>query len=221
MYQVVATLAGLLPELCVRVYEDVEYRRQWDRGVVAAQTLAGQPADAALTMWWVTHWPWPLADRAYLYRRRVHTRPTPHGDAHIVLATALSDADEAALPKGVVPTRAGVVRVRAYDQTVVFMPPPLRTAAGTAGARDARAAGRPATRVFVRYYEDPGGSMPTAMVGTGVAASVPALARDFVHACRDYDAYVALRANGDSEGTAAEQLKQSLDEGLARAFAGF
>ena len=158
-YRATGSLAGVTPALCQQVYGDLAYRKQWD----GALRRCGPVPDLPGGLHWVAKFPWPLADRDYVFSRTARARSTPHGDLFVTVSYS-------APARSHPPTR-DAVRVLDYRHTVVFAPVPV--AAPTAGA-----AAR--TRIYVAYYEDPGAALPSAVLTAAIHAAVPTFVRDFV-----------------------------------------
>jgi len=157
-YQAVGLLNGVAPETCHRVYSDLAYRKRWDDHMKRWSDVPGLPNGVH----WVVKYPWPLSDRDYVYTRVERTRPTAHGEAYVTLANAATAAG--------VPPKSGVVRVKEYRQTVVFLPAPGGSSGGPAR-----------TKVYLHYFDNPGGSIPTSVMQSVVHSILPTFAHNFVN----------------------------------------
>jgi hypothetical protein len=56
-------------------YQDVENRAKWDESCAEAKLLSTCAATRIETLFWVTRYPWPVAERDYVYHRRVSKSP--------------------------------------------------------------------------------------------------------------------------------------------------
>ena len=170
-YQAVGLLNGVTPETCHQVYSDLAYRKRWDDHMKKWSDVPGLPNGVH----WVVKYPWPLSDRDYVYTRVERTRPTVHGEAYVTLANAATAAG--------VPPKSGLVRVKEYRQSVVFLPAPGGSSSGPVR-----------TKVYLHYFDNPGGSIPTSVMQSVVHSILPSFANNFVNGISYPPSQSGLRA---------------------------
>ncbi|KAF4080799.1 hypothetical protein AMELA_G00175390 [Ameiurus melas] len=164
-YKVIGTLASCSPEDCADVYMDLAYRKQWDSYVkeLHEKDYGGQKA-----IYWEVKYPFPLSNRDYVYIRERRDLQVNGRKIWVVLARS-SDVSQC-------PERSGVIRVKDYKQTVAME---------TDGAQG--------TKVFMNYFDNPGGNIPTWLVNWAAKSGVPGFLKDMQDACSKYANYCKNR----------------------------
>ncbi|XP_066515409.1 phosphatidylcholine transfer protein isoform X2 [Hoplias malabaricus] len=164
-YKVFGTLSACSPELCADVYMDLAYRKQWDGYVkeLYEKDYSGQKA-----IYWEVKYPFPLSNRDYVYVRERKDLEVNGRKICVVLAksSAVSQC----------PEKAGVIRVNDYKQSVAL-----------------ESDGSNGTKVFMNYFDNPGGKIPTWLVNWAAKSGVPAFLTDMQKACNSYANYCKNR----------------------------
>ncbi|XP_029943483.1 phosphatidylcholine transfer protein [Salarias fasciatus] len=160
-YKVFGVLDSCPPELCADVYMDLDYRKQWDGYVkeLHQDQFEGRPA-----VYWQVKYPFPLSNRDYVYVRERRDLDLDGRRIWVILAHSSPETPCA--------ERSGVLRVRQYRQSVAME---------TDGARGAK--------VFMRYFDNPGGMIPAWLVNWAAKSGVPNFLTDMQKACSNYAAY--------------------------------
>ncbi|XP_016351182.1 phosphatidylcholine transfer protein-like [Sinocyclocheilus anshuiensis] len=160
-YKVFGSLTGCAADLCADVYMDLNYRRQWDSYVkeLHEKDYGGQNA-----IYWEVKYPLPLSNRDYVYVRE--RRDLDVGGRKICVVLAKSSAVSQC------PEKKGVIRVKDYKQSL---------------AMESDGAG--GTKVFMNYFDNPGGMIPAWLVNWTAKTGVPAFLTDMKKACSNYSSY--------------------------------
>ncbi|XP_032823272.1 phosphatidylcholine transfer protein isoform X1 [Petromyzon marinus] len=160
-YKVFGDLPDAGPQLYADVYMDLQYRRTWDSYV---KELYERDHAGEKVVYWEVKYPFPLSNRDYVYTRE--RREIEVGGQTVWVVVAKS----ANVP-GIV-EKAGVVRVADYQQSLAL------TSNGKHG-----------TKVFMHYYDNPGGMIPSWLINWAAKSGVPAFLTDMQKACRGYRDY--------------------------------
>ncbi|KAL7751700.1 hypothetical protein RI367_002699 [Sorochytrium milnesiophthora] len=209
-----------------QVYMDTQYRCKWDgvkpehlrlrtRLVDEQQHQSNDTVDVPLThrndsatdlsarpesIYWRVKYPMFMSDRDYVFVREAREMVDEHGQTcYVVLAQ--SDTEE----QDSEPLSSGVIRVSEYEQSVVFAPGP------DAASQCA---------VYMLYFENPKGSIPTTVINWAVSTGVPTFLKNLKAACKNYgqdEASAGAGAMGVSE-KGVKELKETLDQSLSSAF---
>ncbi|KAM4530815.1 phosphatidylcholine transfer protein [Odontesthes bonariensis] len=160
-YKVFGVLATCAPELCADVYMDLAYRKHWDGYVkeLYEKDFGGQTA-----IYWEVKYPFPLSNRDYVYVRERRDLDVDGRKIWVILARSSQDAPCA--------EKSSVLRVKDYKQSVSL---------------ESDAAG--GTRVFLNYFDNPGGMIPTWLVNWAAKSGVPGFLTDMQKACGSYSNY--------------------------------
>ncbi|XP_016381677.1 phosphatidylcholine transfer protein-like [Sinocyclocheilus rhinocerous] len=160
-YKVFGSLASCAPDLCTDVYMDLNYRKQWDSYVkeLHEKDYGGQKA-----IYWEVKYPLPLSNRDYLYVRERRDLDVGGRKIWVVLAKSWS------VPQ--CPEKKGVIRVQDYKQSLAM-----------------ESDGSGSTKVFMNYFDNPGGMIPTWLVNWSAKTGVPAFLTDMKKACSNYSSY--------------------------------
>uniref|UniRef100_H3C8K5 Phosphatidylcholine transfer protein n=2 Tax=Tetraodon nigroviridis TaxID=99883 RepID=H3C8K5_TETNG len=157
-YKVYGALSGCRPELCADVYMDLAYRKSWDKYV---QALREEDFGGHSAIYWEVKYPFPLSNRDYVYVRERRDLDVDGRKIWVILARSS--------PETPCPERSGVVRVRDYRQSVAL-----------------ESDGGQGTRVFLNYFDNPGGMIPTWLVNWAAKTGVPGFLTDMQRACSNY-----------------------------------
>ncbi|XP_053194260.1 phosphatidylcholine transfer protein [Scomber japonicus] len=160
-YKIFGVLASCPAELCADVYMDLAYRKHWDGYV---KELHEMESDGQKSIYWQVKYPFPLSNRDYVYMRE--RRDLVVGDRKIWVILARSCTETACEEKG------GVLRVKDYKQSVAM-----------------ESDGASGTKVFMNYFDNPGGMIPTWLVNWAAKSGVPGFLTDMQKACNNYKSY--------------------------------
>ncbi|XP_016371363.1 phosphatidylcholine transfer protein-like isoform X2 [Sinocyclocheilus rhinocerous] len=115
-------------------------------------------------IYWEVKYPLPLSNRDYVYVRE--RRDLDVGGRKICVVLAKSSAVSQC------PEKKGVIRVKDYKQSL---------------AMESDGAG--GTKVFMNYFDNPGGMIPAWLVNWTAKTGVPAFLTDMKKACSNYSSY--------------------------------
>ncbi|XP_056143918.1 phosphatidylcholine transfer protein [Lampris incognitus] len=160
-YKVFGVLATCTPELCADVYMDLTYRKQWDGYV---KELYEKDFGGHTAIYWEVKYPFPLSNRDYVYVRERRDLNMEGRKIWVVLARSS--------PQTACTEKSGVIRVKDYKQS-------LAIESDNAGG----------TKVFMNYFDNPGGMIPTWLVNWAAKSGVPAFLTDMQKACSSYSTY--------------------------------
>ncbi|XP_034395820.1 phosphatidylcholine transfer protein [Cyclopterus lumpus] len=160
-YKVFGVLATCTAELCADVYMDLAYRKHWDSYVkeLYETDFSGQTA-----IYWQVKYPFPLSNRDYVYVRERRDLEVDGRTVRVVLARSAPD-----LPCA---ESGGVLRVKDYKQSVAL-----------------ESDGGCGTKVFMNYFDNPGGNIPTWLVNWAAGTGVPDFLTNMQKACSKYGDY--------------------------------
>uniref|UniRef100_A0A8C5QYH0 Phosphatidylcholine transfer protein n=1 Tax=Leptobrachium leishanense TaxID=445787 RepID=A0A8C5QYH0_9ANUR len=158
-YKVYGGLNDCTPELFASVYMDLDYRKQWDQYVKALQEDK-QGEDAVI--YWEVKYPFPLSNRDYVYVRERRDLDIDGRKIYVILAKSVS------VPH--CPDKSGIIRVNGYKQSLAIQ------GDGSGGCK-----------VFMYYFDNPGGSIPSWLINWAAKSGVPSFLTDMQKACRSYD----------------------------------
>ncbi|XP_077590714.1 phosphatidylcholine transfer protein [Stigmatopora nigra] len=160
-YKVWGSLNECQAEMCADVYMDLTYRKRWDSYV---KELTEREIDGRAAIYWEVKYPFPLSNRDYLYVREQRVLDVDDRKIWVILARSW--------PEAAYPEKNGILRVQDYKQTVAM-----------------EADGQTGTRVFMNYFDNPGGMIPTWLVNWAAKSGVPGFLTDMKKACADYPLY--------------------------------
>nr|XP_023691434.1 phosphatidylcholine transfer protein [Paramormyrops kingsleyae] len=161
-YKVFGVLNGCPPQLCADVYMDLEYRKKWDSYV---KELYEKECNGIVAIYWEVKYPFPLSNRDYVYVRARRDLHMGRGRrVWVVLAKSVMVAQY--------PEKNGVLRVSDYNQSIAM-----------------ESDGADGTRVFMTYFDNPGGMIPTWLINWAAKTGVPAFLTDMQKACENYPEY--------------------------------
>ncbi|NXN15528.1 PPCT protein, partial [Indicator maculatus] len=157
-YKIFGGLADCPPELCVDVYMDLDFRKQWDQYV---KELYEKTYDGEKVIYWEVKFPFPLSNRDYVYVRECREMAVDGRRIWVVLAQSVS------VPQ--CPARPGIIRVSSYKQSLVI-----------------ESDGKAGSKVYMYYFDNPGGMIPSWLVNWAAKSGVPAFLKDIQKACHSY-----------------------------------
>ncbi|XP_074511941.1 phosphatidylcholine transfer protein [Sebastes fasciatus] len=160
-YKVFGVLTSCTAELCADVYMDLPYRKHWDTYVkeLYEKDFSGQKA-----IYWEVKYPFPLSNRDYVYMRE---RRDLEVDGRKIWVTLARSAPEIPCAE-----KSGTLRVKDYKQSVAM-----------------ESDGGCGTKLFMNYFDNPGGSIPTWLVNWAAKTGVPGFLTDMQKACSKYSDY--------------------------------
>jgi len=113
-------------------------------------------------IYWNVNFPFPLSNRDYTYVRESRC----HDDATwVILAEGVASSE--------VPVSKSVVRVTEYKQFIVI-----------------QRVDETHSKVFMHYFDNPGGSIPTWLINWAAKTGVPKFLEDMEKACARYPEYL-------------------------------
>uniref|UniRef100_A0AAQ5ZL37 Phosphatidylcholine transfer protein n=1 Tax=Amphiprion ocellaris TaxID=80972 RepID=A0AAQ5ZL37_AMPOC len=146
-YKVFGVLATCTPELCADVYMDLTYRKHWDEYV---KELHEKDFDGQSAIYWEVKYPFPLSNRdVSFWLTETLDRDLDVDGRKIWVILARSSPQTACAEK------SSVLRVRDYKQSVAM------ESDGSSG-----------TKVFMNYFDNPGGMIPTWLVNWAAKVSL-------------------------------------------------
>ncbi|XP_060712542.1 stAR-related lipid transfer protein 7, mitochondrial isoform X1 [Hemiscyllium ocellatum] len=111
-YRVFGTYMDVTPRQFFNVQLDTEYRKKWDELVIKLEVIEQDDLSGSEIVHWVTHFPYPLYSRDYLYIRRYHV--DQKHNLMVLVSRAVEHPD--------VPESPSYVRVTAYQSQMVIKP---------------------------------------------------------------------------------------------------
>lgn len=161
-YKVYGILDDVLPDVCAQVYMDLEYRKQWDSYV---NELFETDVDGKSLIYWHVNFPWPMSHRDYVYARSL--KEMEYNGKKVWVVLARSEVTPS------IPEKDGIIRVDDYLQSCAL------TTDGKVGSK-----------AFMKYYDNPKGSIPTWLINWGAKTGVPGFLTMMQAACRSYPEYL-------------------------------
>ncbi|XP_037544605.1 phosphatidylcholine transfer protein [Nematolebias whitei] len=160
-YKVSGVLSACSPGQCADVYMDLTYRRRWDGYV---KELKEMDFDGQTVIYWEVKYPFPMSNRDYVYMRERRDLDVDGRKIWVILARSC--------PEVPCEEKKGVLRVRDYKQSVAL-----------------ESDGAEGTKVFMNYFDNPGGLIPTWLVNWAAKSGVPGFLKDLQKACSEYSNY--------------------------------
>uniref|UniRef100_A0A8D0GT69 Phosphatidylcholine transfer protein n=1 Tax=Sphenodon punctatus TaxID=8508 RepID=A0A8D0GT69_SPHPU len=157
-YKIFGGLVDCSPELCANVYMDLDYRKQWDSYV---KELCEETHDGQTVIYWEVKYPFPLSNRDYVYIRERRDVDVDGRKICVILAKSTS------VPQ--CPEKSGIIRVKSYKQSVAI-----------------ESDGKAGSQVYMYYYDNPGGMIPSWLVNWAAKSGVPNFLKDMQKACLNY-----------------------------------
>ncbi|XP_063687625.1 phosphatidylcholine transfer protein-like [Bolinopsis microptera] len=161
-YKSYGELKSIDTETVNAVYNDLEYRKKWDAYCADLHVIS--ETSVLQNIYWRVAYPWPMSHRDYVFSRK----------SKIFEATENSPKRWCIIGKGD-PSSCheevkGVIRVKDYEQTLALQP--SKNGLGT--------------KVFLYYFDNPGGALPTWVVNWAAKTGVPQFMKTLQSACEKF-----------------------------------
>ncbi|XP_067857428.1 stAR-related lipid transfer protein 7, mitochondrial isoform X2 [Heptranchias perlo] len=111
-YRVFGTYTDVTPRQFFNVQLDTEYRKKWDELVIKLEVIERDEFSGSEIVHWVTHFPYPMYSRDYLYIRRYHV--DQRNNLMVLVSRAVQHPG--------VPECHNCVRVTSYESQMVIKP---------------------------------------------------------------------------------------------------
>ncbi|XP_075436004.1 phosphatidylcholine transfer protein [Ascaphus truei] len=157
-YKIYGGLADCPPELCADVYMDLDYRKQWDQYV---KELREDTHGEEKVIYWEVKYPFPLSNRDYVYVRERRDLDMDGRKIYVVLAKSASVSH--------CPEKSGAIRVNGYKQSLAI-----------------ESDGKNGCKVFMYYFDNPGGMIPSWLINWAAKSGVPSFLTDMQKACNNH-----------------------------------
>ncbi|XP_053707145.1 phosphatidylcholine transfer protein isoform X2 [Synchiropus splendidus] len=141
---------------------DLTYRKHWDTYV---KELSEEEFDGQKAIYWQVKYPFPLSNRDYVYVRERRILERDGRKVWVVLAKSSPETPCA--------EKSSVLRVKDYKQSLAM-----------------ESDGGQGTKMFMRYFDNPGGMIPTWLVNWAAKTGVPGFLKDMQKACDNYKKYL-------------------------------
>lgn len=157
-YKVFGVLEDCSPELLADVYMDLDYRKQWDEYV---KELYEKECNGEAVVYWEVKYPFPMSNRDYVYVRQRRELDFEGKKVLVILAWSTSVLQ--------FPEKSGVIRVKQYKQSLAI-----------------QSDGKKGSKVFMCYFDNPGGQIPSWLINWAAKSGVPNFLKDMSKACQNY-----------------------------------
>nr|XP_005911081.1 PREDICTED: phosphatidylcholine transfer protein [Bos mutus] len=137
---------------------DLAYRKQWDQYV---KELYEKECSGETVVYWQVKYPFPMSNRDYVYVRQRQELDFEGQKVHVILAQSTSEPQ--------FPEKSGVIRVKHYKQRLAI-----------------QSDGKKGSKVFMYYFDNPGGQIPSWVINWAAKNGVPNFLKDMVKACQNY-----------------------------------
>lgn len=111
-YRVFGTYTDVTPRQFFNVQLDTEYRKKWDALVIKLDVIERDVISGSEVLHWVTHFPYPMYSRDYVYVRRYSV--DQENNVMVLVSRAVEHPS--------VPESPEFVRVRSYESQMVIRP---------------------------------------------------------------------------------------------------
>ncbi|NXK92652.1 STAR7 protein, partial [Formicarius rufipectus] len=111
-YRVFGSYTDVTPRQFFNVQLDTEYRKKWDSLVIKLDVIERDVATGSEVIHWVTHFPYPMYSRDYVYVRRYNV--DKENNLMVLVSRAVEHPS--------VPEDPEYVRVRTYESQMVIRP---------------------------------------------------------------------------------------------------
>ncbi|XP_054944874.1 stAR-related lipid transfer protein 7, mitochondrial isoform X3 [Physeter macrocephalus] len=111
-YRVFGTYTDVTPRQFFNVQLDTEYRKKWDALVIKLEVIERDVVSGSEVLHWVTHFPYPMYSRDYVYVRRYSV--DEENNVMVLVSRAVEHPS--------VPESPEFVRVRSYESQMVIRP---------------------------------------------------------------------------------------------------
>ncbi|KFQ45472.1 Phosphatidylcholine transfer protein, partial [Nestor notabilis] len=157
-YKIFGDLTDCSPKLCVDVYMDLDFRKQWDQYV---KELHEKTYDGEKVIYWEVKYPFPLSNRDVSFHAFCSLALFSGRKVWVVLARSVS------VPQ--CPEKPSIIRVKNYKQSLAI-----------------ESDGKTGSKVYMYYFDNPGGMIPSWLVNWAAKSGVPAFLKDMQKACHNY-----------------------------------
>ncbi|XP_070082462.1 phosphatidylcholine transfer protein isoform X2 [Equus caballus] len=137
---------------------DLDYRKQWDQNVAE---LYERECNGQTVVYWQVKCPMLKPNRDYVYVRERRDLDVEGQKVYVVLAQSTSHSQ--------FPKRSGVVRVTQCEHRLAIT-----------------SDGRNGSKVFMYYFDNLSGRIPTWILNWAVKSGVPEFLNNLERACRNY-----------------------------------
>merc|ERR1719334_1893427 len=141
---------------------DLDYRKSWDKLVVKLDVIDRDSESGAEVVHWVTHYPFPMSQRDYVYVRRFMV--DHENNIAVLMAKGVEHPKE--------PVRKKFVRVHRYMSNMVIKPHKSFEEAGL--------------DYVLTYYDDPQATIPSVAMSWMTATGVPKFTEDLRQATLNF-----------------------------------
>ncbi|CAK7311893.1 Phosphatidylcholine transfer protein [Vulpes lagopus] len=156
-YKVFGVLDNCLPDVLADVYMDLDYRKQWDQYV---KELYEKECNGETVVYWQVKYPFPMSNRDYIYIWQRRDLDLDGRKIHVILQST-------SVPQ--IAERSGVVWVNQYKQSLAI-----------------ESDGKKGSKVFMYYFDNPGGQIPSWLINWVAKSGVPNFLEDMGKACQNY-----------------------------------
>lgn len=111
-YRVFGSYKDVTPRQFFNVQLDTEYRKKWDALVIKLEVVERDVVSGSEVIHWVTHFPYPMYSRDYVYVRKYHV--DQENNLMVLISRAVEHPE--------VPESPDYVRVRNYQSQMVIRP---------------------------------------------------------------------------------------------------
>ncbi|XP_068130944.1 stAR-related lipid transfer protein 7, mitochondrial [Hyperolius riggenbachi] len=111
-YRVYGSYKDVTPRQFFNVQLDTEYRKKWDALVIKLEVIERDVVSGSEIVHWVTHFPYPMYSRDYVYVRKYHV--DLENNIMVLVSRAVEHPE--------VPESPDYVRVRNYQSQMVIRP---------------------------------------------------------------------------------------------------
>ncbi|XP_066470146.1 phosphatidylcholine transfer protein isoform X2 [Tiliqua scincoides] len=157
-YKVFGVIHGCPPDRCAEVYMDLRYRPKWDRYV---KEVCEKIVDGRSAIYWEVKFPFPMTNRDYVFTRERRDLEVDGRKIYVILAKSVVTSK--------FPEKPGLIRVNHYKQNVAI-----------------ESDGRNGSKIYMFYFENPGGKVPSWAVNWAAKTGVPNFVKDMQKACLGY-----------------------------------
>ncbi|XP_028354959.1 phosphatidylcholine transfer protein isoform X1 [Physeter macrocephalus] len=187
-YKVFGILEDCSLDLLADVYMDLDYRKQWDQYV---KELYEKECNGEVVVYWQVKYPFPMSNRDRLGaidhpagcleegQPTVGAVEPSSWPGAVVAAVARRELDHEGQKIHVIlaqstsmpqfPEKSGVIRVKQYKQRLAI-----------------QSDGKRGSKVFMYYFDNPGGQIPSWLVNWAAKNGVPNFLKDMTKACQNY-----------------------------------
>lgn len=167
-YKIFGTM-DVPPEVCSKVYLDLEYRKLWDPYVKEIREVSNGEKSG---IYWLLNYPFPLSKRDFVYGREIRELDMDGRHIWVILSRTNDELNDLeSIDKG-------YVRIRECYQTMAI------TSYGENGSK-----------AFSLYYDDPGGLIPSWVINWAAKTGMPAFLANMQKACREYPQYLKNKSS--------------------------